>query len=71
MTSSVSSPLYKIETIHFEQQRTINQVWQQVFQQALEGALGTLNSFLNNELHFRTVLLILECFGWWKNKIID
>ncbi|KAL2224687.1 UNVERIFIED_CONTAM: ATP synthase subunit alpha, chloroplastic [Sesamum indicum] len=42
---------YKNETIQFEQQRAINQVRQRVFQQALQGALGTLNSCLNNELH--------------------
>ena len=29
---------YKNETIHFEQQRAINQVRQRVFQQALQGA---------------------------------
>nr|YP_010284057.1 ATP synthase CF0 subunit I [Teucrium fruticans]UKO32750.1 ATP synthase CF0 subunit I [Teucrium fruticans] len=46
---------YKNETIQFEQQRAINQVRQRVFQQALEGALGTLNSCLNNELHLRTI----------------
>nr|UJJ81916.1 AtpF [Sesuvium portulacastrum] len=46
---------YKNETIHFEQQRAINQVRQRVFQQALQGALGTLNSCLNNELHLRTI----------------
>nr|YP_009993575.1 ATP synthase CF0 subunit I [Gonystylus affinis]QNO35324.1 ATP synthase CF0 subunit I [Gonystylus affinis] len=46
---------YKNETILFEQQRAINQVRQQVFQQALQGALGTLNSCLNNELHLRTI----------------
>nr|YP_009183578.1 ATP systhase CF0 B subunit [Scutellaria insignis]YP_009366071.1 ATP synthase CF0 B subunit [Scutellaria lateriflora]YP_009914989.1 ATP synthase CF0 subunit I [Scutellaria tsinyunensis]YP_009995066.1 ATP synthase CF0 B subunit [Scutellaria scordifolia]YP_010154486.1 ATP synthase CF0 B subunit [Scutellaria meehanioides]YP_010235841.1 ATP synthase CF0 subunit I [Scutellaria tuberifera]YP_010235928.1 ATP synthase CF0 subunit I [Scutellaria franchetiana]YP_010708339.1 ATP synthase CF0 subunit len=46
---------YKNETIQFEQQRAINQVRQQVFQQALQGALGTLNSCLNNELHLRTI----------------
>nr|YP_005089401.1 ATP synthase CF0 subunit I [Silene noctiflora]AEC04151.1 ATP synthase CF0 subunit I [Silene noctiflora]WFF47148.1 ATP synthase CF0 subunit I [Silene noctiflora] len=45
----------KNETIHFEQQRAINQVRQRVFQQALQGALGTLNSCLNNELHLRTI----------------
>lgn len=44
---------YKNETIHFEQQRAINQVRQRVFQQALQGALGTLNRCLNNELHLR------------------
>nr|WEV92377.1 ATP synthase CF0 subunit I [Pentasachme caudatum] len=46
---------YKNETVQFEQQRTINQVRQRVFQQALRGALGTLNSCLNNELHLRTI----------------
>nr|YP_010934159.1 CF0 subunit I [Pecteilis susannae]YP_010934246.1 CF0 subunit I [Pecteilis hawkesiana]WKV24732.1 CF0 subunit I [Pecteilis susannae]WKV24819.1 CF0 subunit I [Pecteilis hawkesiana] len=46
---------FKNETIFFEQQRTINQVRQQVFQQALKRALGTLNSCLNSELHFRTI----------------
>ncbi|KAM5546373.1 ATP synthase subunit alpha, chloroplastic [Rosa sericea] len=46
---------YKNETIQFEQQRAINQVRQRVFQQALRGALGTLNSCLNNELHLRTI----------------
>nr|AER52890.1 ATP synthase CF0 B subunit [Asclepias macrotis]AER52970.1 ATP synthase CF0 B subunit [Asclepias macrotis]AWH07541.1 ATP synthase CF0 B subunit [Asclepias macrotis] len=46
---------YKNETIQFEQQRAINQVRQLVFQQALRGALGTLNSCLNNELHLRTI----------------
>nr|YP_010048322.1 ATP synthase CF0 subunit I [Pentasachme caudatum]QPK76676.1 ATP synthase CF0 subunit I [Pentasachme caudatum] len=46
---------YKKETVQFEQQRTINQVRQRVFQQALRGALGTLNSCLNNELHLRTI----------------
>nr|YP_010687919.1 ATP synthase CF0 subunit I [Pterodon emarginatus]YP_010688001.1 ATP synthase CF0 subunit I [Pterodon pubescens]QVX29568.1 ATP synthase CF0 subunit I [Pterodon abruptus]WBR37353.1 ATP synthase CF0 subunit I [Pterodon emarginatus]WBR37435.1 ATP synthase CF0 subunit I [Pterodon pubescens] len=45
----------KNETIHFEQQRAINQVRQRVFQQALQGALGTLTSCLNNELHLRTI----------------
>nr|YP_009166677.1 ATP synthase CF0 subunit I [Tanaecium tetragonolobum]ALB78245.1 ATP synthase CF0 subunit I [Tanaecium tetragonolobum] len=46
---------YKNETIQFEQQRAVNQVRQRVFQQALQGALGTLNSCLNNELHLRTI----------------
>ena len=46
---------YKNETINFEQQRAINQVRQRVLQQALQGALGTLNSCLNNELHLRTI----------------
>ena len=46
---------YKNETINFEQQKASNQVRQRVFQQALQGALGTLNSSLNNELHLRTI----------------
>nr|QQY86698.1 ATP synthase CF0 subunit I [Jatropha curcas] len=54
---------YKNETIHFEQQRTINQVRQRVFQQALQGALGTLNSSLTNELHLRTINANLGMFG--------
>nr|YP_009557932.1 ATP synthase CF0 B subunit [Lonicera macranthoides]YP_009940020.1 ATP synthase CF0 B subunit [Lonicera maximowiczii]YP_010048500.1 ATP synthase CF0 subunit I [Lonicera hypoglauca]YP_010939212.1 CF0 subunit I [Lonicera macrantha]AZZ05716.1 ATP synthase CF0 B subunit [Lonicera macranthoides]QNV49347.1 ATP synthase CF0 B subunit [Lonicera maximowiczii]QPK76850.1 ATP synthase CF0 subunit I [Lonicera hypoglauca]QTV76569.1 ATP synthase CF0 subunit I [Lonicera macranthoides]WLF85685.1 CF0 subun len=58
------------ETIHFEQQRAINQVRQRVFQQALQGALGTLNSCLNNELHLRIIsanIDILEAM----NEITD
>nr|YP_011025112.1 ATP synthase CF0 subunit I [Hedlundia persica]WQM54267.1 ATP synthase CF0 subunit I [Hedlundia persica]WQM55627.1 ATP synthase CF0 subunit I [Hedlundia persica] len=54
---------YKNETIHFEQQRAINQVRQRVFQQALQGALGTLNSCLNNELHLRTINTNIGMFG--------
>nr|YP_010177377.1 AtpF [Plukenetia volubilis]QSQ87202.1 AtpF [Plukenetia volubilis] len=54
---------YKNETIHFEQQRTINQVRQRVFQQALQGALGILNSCLTNELHLRTINANLGMFG--------
>nr|YP_010174611.1 ATP synthase CF0 subunit I [Salvadora persica]QSJ55418.1 ATP synthase CF0 subunit I [Salvadora persica] len=54
---------YKNETIHFEQQRVINQVRQLVFQQALQGAIGTLNSCLSNELHFRTINANIGMFG--------
>nr|YP_010557922.1 ATP synthase CF0 subunit I [Euphorbia echinulata]YP_010810069.1 ATP synthase CF0 subunit I [Euphorbia neokaessneri]UED19031.1 ATP synthase CF0 subunit I [Euphorbia echinulata]UED21163.1 ATP synthase CF0 subunit I [Euphorbia echinulata]UOA67760.1 ATP synthase CF0 subunit I [Euphorbia neokaessneri] len=54
---------YKNETIHFEQQRTINQVRQRVFRQALQGAIGTLNSCLTNELHLRTINANLDMFG--------
>jgi len=61
---------YKNETIHFEQQRAINQVRQRVFQQALQGALGTLNSCLNNELHLRTVNTNIGMFGAL-NEITD
>nr|YP_009572683.1 ATP synthase CF0 subunit I [Seguieria aculeata]QBE88397.1 ATP synthase CF0 subunit I [Seguieria aculeata] len=57
---------YKNETIHFEQQRAINQVRQRVFQQALQGALGTLNSCLNNELHLRTINANIGMFGTMK-----
>nr|YP_010512808.1 ATP synthase CF0 B subunit [Riedeliella graciliflora]UXL84297.1 ATP synthase CF0 B subunit [Riedeliella graciliflora] len=58
---------YKNETIHFEQQRAINQVRQRVFQQALQGAVGTLNSCLNNELHFRTISANIGMFGEMKD----
>nr|YP_009419563.1 ATP synthase CF0 B subunit I [Symplocos costaricana]ASM46339.1 ATP synthase CF0 B subunit I [Symplocos costaricana] len=57
---------YKNETIHFEQQRSINQVRQRVFKQALQGALGTLNSCLNNELHLRTISANIGMFGTMK-----
>nr|YP_010188308.1 ATP synthase CF0 subunit I [Dalbergia hupeana]QZJ46606.1 ATP synthase CF0 subunit I [Dalbergia hupeana] len=59
---------YKNETIHFEQQRAINQVRQRVFQQALQGALGTLNSCLNNEVHLRTISANIGMF--WEMKDI-
>nr|YP_010127736.1 ATP synthase CF0 subunit I [Artocarpus petelotii]QPP20262.1 ATP synthase CF0 subunit I [Artocarpus petelotii]QXP99916.1 ATP synthase CF0 subunit I [Artocarpus tonkinensis] len=61
---------YKNETIHFEQQRAINEVRQRVFQQALQGALGTLNSCLNNELHLRTISTNIGMFGTMK-EIMD
>nr|YP_010690576.1 CF0 subunit I [Cartonema parviflorum]WBU14286.1 CF0 subunit I [Cartonema parviflorum] len=54
---------YKNETLHFEQQRAITQVRQRVFQQALQGALETLNSCLNSELHFRTVRANIGVLG--------
>nr|YP_010853706.1 ATP synthase CF0 subunit I [Bentinckia nicobarica]WGM63517.1 ATP synthase CF0 subunit I [Bentinckia nicobarica]WGM72926.1 ATP synthase CF0 subunit I [Bentinckia nicobarica]WGM80796.1 ATP synthase CF0 subunit I [Orania ravaka] len=54
---------YKNETLHFEQQRAINQVRQRVFQQALQGALGTLNSCLNSELHFRMIRANIGILG--------
>nr|AMC30722.1 ATP synthase CF0 B subunit [Callirhoe involucrata] len=57
---------YKNETIFFEQQRAINQVRQRVFQQALQGALGTLNSSLNTELHLRTISANIGLFGVMK-----
>nr|YP_009527395.1 AtpF [Echinacanthus longzhouensis]AYA72890.1 AtpF [Echinacanthus longzhouensis] len=57
---------YKNETIQFEQQRAINQVRQGVFQQAFQGALGTLNSSLNNELHLRTISANIGMLGAMK-----
>ncbi|KAL9419572.1 hypothetical protein AB3S75_037354 [Citrus x aurantiifolia] len=57
---------YKNETIHFEQQRAINQVRQRVFQQDLQVALGTLNSCLNKELHLRTISANIGMFGAMK-----
>nr|YP_010523518.1 ATPase I subunit [Isodon pseudoirroratus]UXP81431.1 ATPase I subunit [Isodon pseudoirroratus] len=57
---------YKNETIQFEQQRAINQVRQRVFQQALQGALGTLNSCLTNELHLRTISVNIGMLGAMK-----
>nr|YP_010340864.1 ATP synthase CF0 subunit I [Solanum nemorense]UNZ93258.1 ATP synthase CF0 subunit I [Solanum nemorense] len=57
---------YKNETIQFEQQRAINQVRQRVFQQALRGALRTLNSCLNNELHLRTISANIGMLGTMK-----
>nr|YP_009413098.1 ATP synthase CF0 subunit I [Lilium henryi]YP_009413885.1 ATP synthase CF0 subunit I [Lilium leucanthum]YP_009991327.1 ATP synthase CF0 subunit I [Lilium regale]YP_009991410.1 ATP synthase CF0 subunit I [Lilium sargentiae]YP_009991494.1 ATP synthase CF0 subunit I [Lilium sulphureum]UYS92863.1 ATP synthase CF0 subunit I [Lilium amoenum]UYS93033.1 ATP synthase CF0 subunit I [Lilium souliei]ASN66294.1 ATP synthase CF0 subunit I [Lilium leucanthum]ASN66546.1 ATP synthase CF0 subunit I [Lilium len=61
---------YKNETLHFEQQRAINQVRQRVFQQALQRALGTLNSCLNNELHLRTISANINILGAME-KITD
>nr|YP_010314644.1 ATP synthase CF0 subunit I [Cissus microcarpa]UNA64209.1 ATP synthase CF0 subunit I [Cissus microcarpa] len=57
---------YKNETIHFEQQRAINQVRQRVLQQALQGALGTINSCLNKELHLRTISTNIGMFASMK-----
>nr|UWM95068.1 ATP synthase CF0 B subunit [Cicerbita azurea] len=54
---------YKNETINFEQQKASNQVRQRVFQQALQGALGTLNSCLNSELHLRTISANIGILG--------
>ncbi|KAB1215421.1 ATP synthase subunit alpha, chloroplastic [Morella rubra] len=61
--------IYKNETICFEQQRASNQVRQRVFQQALQGALGTLNSSLNNELHLRTINANISMFDEISNII--
>nr|YP_009435738.1 ATP synthase CF0 subunit I [Monopsis alba]ATG25740.1 ATP synthase CF0 subunit I [Monopsis alba] len=54
------------ETLRFEQQRAINQVQEWVLQQALQGALGTLNSCLNNELHLRTISVNIGILGAMK-----
>nr|YP_009366414.1 ATP synthase CF0 B subunit [Piper auritum]YP_784459.1 ATP synthase CF0 B subunit [Piper cenocladum]Q06GS4.1 RecName: Full=ATP synthase subunit b, chloroplastic; AltName: Full=ATP synthase F(0) sector subunit b; AltName: Full=ATPase subunit I [Piper cenocladum]ABI14458.1 ATP synthase CF0 subunit I [Piper cenocladum]ARJ62126.1 ATP synthase CF0 B subunit [Piper auritum] len=61
---------YKNETIRFEQQKAINQVRQRVFQQALQGALGTLNSCLNKELHLRAISSNISILGAMK-EIMD
>ncbi|NP_039379.1 ATP synthase CF0 B subunit (plastid) [Oryza sativa Japonica Group] len=53
----------KNETLYFEKQRAMNQVRQRVFQQAVQGALGTLNSCLNTELHFRTIRANISILG--------
>ncbi|KAL4596175.1 hypothetical protein ACB092_12G145300 [Castanea dentata] len=51
--------IYKNETIRFEQQRA-----------TLKGALGTLTSSLNNELHLRTINANIGMFGTL-TEIID
>nr|YP_010716735.1 ATP synthase CF0 subunit I [Zingiber neotruncatum]WDQ40631.1 ATP synthase CF0 subunit I [Zingiber neotruncatum] len=61
---------YKNETLHFEQEKAINQVRQRVFQQALQGALGILNSCLNSELHFRMIRANIRILGAMQ-KITD
>nr|YP_010218150.1 ATP synthase CF0 subunit I [Lagurus ovatus]UBU97557.1 ATP synthase CF0 subunit I [Lagurus ovatus] len=53
----------KNETLYFEKQRAMDQVRQRVFQQAVQGALGTLNSCLNTELHFRTIRANIGILG--------
>nr|YP_008994506.1 ATP synthase CF0 subunit I [Hypseocharis bilobata]AGV02934.1 ATP synthase CF0 subunit I [Hypseocharis bilobata] len=58
----------KNETFRFEQQRAINQVRQRVCQQALQGALETLNSSLNKELHLRTISANIELFRSMKER---
>lgn len=54
---------YKNETLLFEQQKAINQVRQRVFQQALQGALVTLNNCLNSELHLRIIRANIGMLG--------
>uniref|UniRef100_UPI0030E1125A ATP synthase CF0 B subunit n=1 Tax=Hedysarum flavescens TaxID=2710877 RepID=UPI0030E1125A len=76
LINSISTTLeqlenYKNETIQFEQQKAIHQVQQRVLQQALLGALGTLNSCLNNELHLRTIGANIGMFGAVKEKKTD
>lgn len=76
LINSISTTLeqfenYKNETIQFEQQRAIQQVQQRVLEQALLGALGTLNSCLNNELHLRTIGANIGMFGEMNEKKTD
>nr|AUT83225.1 ATP systhase CFO B subunit [Campanula rapunculoides] len=54
------------ETLRVEQERAINQVQQWVLQQALQGALGTLNGCLNTELHLRTIRVNIGLLGAMK-----
>nr|ANX10301.1 ATP synthase CF0 subunit I [Striga hermonthica] len=60
----------KNERIRFEEQRAINQVRQRVSQQALQGAIGTLNSCLTAELHLRTISVNIGMLGAMK-EIMD
>nr|YP_010760309.1 ATP synthase CF0 subunit I [Cuscuta pacifica]WEY30304.1 ATP synthase CF0 subunit I [Cuscuta pacifica] len=56
----------KKETCSFEQQRAINNVRQWVLQQTLQRVFTTLNSFLNAELHQRTILVHIGMLGTLK-----
>ena len=68
---------YKNETIHFEQQRMINQVRQRIFQQALQGAIGAIldlnqisdQSILIDCLHY-VVASKYHYFWFWIFQII-
>jgi len=51
------------ERIRFEQEKTLNQVRQRFFQQALERALETLNNRLTNELHLRIISANIDMLG--------
>ncbi|CAM0957722.1 unnamed protein product [Alopecurus aequalis] len=53
----------KNETLYFIKQRAMNQARQRDFQQAVQGALGTLNSCLNTELHFCTIRANIGILG--------
>ncbi|RCU61627.1 hypothetical protein SETIT_J019600v2 [Setaria italica] len=56
--------LINATSISLEQlEKAMNQVRQRVFQQAVQGALGTLNSCLNTELHFRTIRANIGILG--------
>ncbi|KAJ4825615.1 hypothetical protein Tsubulata_039186 [Turnera subulata] len=57
---------YQNETILFEQQKAIIQIRQQVVQQALQGALGTLNNSLTKELHLRIISANIGILGEMK-----
>nr|YP_010759893.1 ATP synthase CF0 subunit I [Cuscuta chinensis]AZL92765.1 AtpF [Cuscuta chinensis]WCF05447.1 CF0 subunit I [Cuscuta chinensis]WEY29838.1 ATP synthase CF0 subunit I [Cuscuta chinensis] len=56
----------KKETCWFEQQRAINDIRQWVLQQTLQRVLKTLNSFLNAELHLRTIRVNISMLGTLK-----
>nr|YP_010760130.1 ATP synthase CF0 subunit I [Cuscuta vandevenderi]WEY30075.1 ATP synthase CF0 subunit I [Cuscuta vandevenderi] len=53
----------KKETCWFEQQRAFNEIRHWVLQQTLQRVLETLNIFLNNELHLRTIRLNISMLG--------
>nr|YP_009748455.1 CF0 subunit I [Vanilla madagascariensis]QII90135.1 CF0 subunit I [Vanilla madagascariensis] len=59
----------KNETLFFKQKRAINQVQQQVFKQALQRALGTLNRCFNSELHFRTISANIRTISAWYPRV--
>nr|YP_010424818.1 ATP synthase CF0 subunit I [Galeola lindleyana]USH94223.1 ATP synthase CF0 subunit I [Galeola lindleyana] len=59
----------KKETLFFKQKRAINQVQQQVFQQAFQRALGTLNRCFNSELHFRAISANIRTISAWYPRI--
>nr|UXR11999.1 ATP synthase CF0 subunit I [Christisonia kwangtungensis] len=57
---------YKKETIQFEQQESINQVRQRVFQQSLKITIETLNRCLTTELHLRNISVNIIMLGMMK-----
>nr|YP_009994397.1 ATP synthase CF0 subunit I [Cuscuta africana]QNP08499.1 ATP synthase CF0 subunit I [Cuscuta africana] len=56
----------KNETLRFQQQRAIHHVRQRFLEQALQRALETLKSCLNNEFHLRTIRTNIGILGTMK-----